>query len=166
MPIDIYLTASFDLQRRAYTLSESEARDARRPMFERFGGDLSGYLVRSYRADLEKPQDAAAAVHHLNAWAEHPESMLTSFVSTMRSEVLELMASGHIPRSAKTFSELHDHIDANCLGGFCDDDVAQALLIWFGGPDADGGWLQSMIDFINEAQGAVNKWLAEGMPNI
>ncbi len=68
--------------------------------------------------------------------------------------------------SAKTFSELHDHIDANCLGGFCDDDVAQALLIWFGGPDADGGWLQSMIDFINEAQGAVNKWLAEGMPNI
>ncbi len=165
MPIDIYLSASADLQHRAYTLSESEARDARQALFEHFGGDIGAYLSRSFRADLEEPQDAAAAVYHLNAWAARPEQMLNRFVVAMRSEVRELMASGRIPGSAKTFSELHDHIDANEIGGFCDDDVSQALLIWFGGDDLDGGWPQSMIDFINEAQGAIDKWLASGMPN-
>jgi len=65
------------------------------------------------------------------------------------AEVRALMASGRIPVTARNFSELHDYIDANCLGGadtLCDCD----------GPE----WEQWML--VNEeAQGIVDEWLKE-----
>lgn len=79
----------------------------------------------------------------------------------MKCEVVADVLSNLVPAKVGSFSELHNFVDANCYGGFCDDKFANGLVEYFGGLD-DGGWPQPMIDFINEAQGEIDAWIKRG----
>lgn len=80
-------------------------------------------------------------------------------VDQMKAEILALMGAGVIPRSVQSFAELHDFVDANCIGGFCDDDYFHELYAKFGGPDGLGGMPNGMVDFINACQNGIDAWL-------
>lgn len=69
---------------------------------------------------------------------------LEATVARMKSEILYDMAVGRVPRTVKSFSELHDHVDANEYGGFCED----------------GYEMSEGCEFENAAQDTVHVWLA------
>lgn len=87
---------------------------------------------------------------------------LETTITQMKEEILHDVRAGHVPRNCASFGELHDYRDANCYGGFCDDDVADELIEQFGGRDADEGMPDGMINFMNAAQGAIDQWIKEG----
>lgn len=91
---------------------------------------------------------------------------LEATITRMKAEVLRDIAIGVVPNDASSFAELHDYVDANYYGGFCEDEVADALIAQFGGRDADEGMPQGMpqgmVDFMNAAQDAVHEWLQLG----
>lgn len=82
-------------------------------------------------------------------------------VEQMKAEILEDMEAGLVPTNVKSFSELHDHRDANCYGGFCEDEFADALIDHFGGRDEHEGMPQGMLDLINACQNEIDVWLKE-----
>lgn len=59
-----------------------------------------------------------------------------------KKEILDDMASGIVPASVSSYSELHDYVDANGYGGAFEDEA----------PTAD-------LDLWNDMQEAVNDWL-------
>jgi hypothetical protein len=67
-------------------------------------------------------------------------------VDRAKLEIIADIAAGRVPSSVRTFSELHDHVDANEYGGLCD-------------PDAYGKF---DTGFANAVQSAVDTWLAGG----
>ena len=42
-------------------------------------------------------------------------------VARSKREIIADIASGRVPATVKTFSELHDYVDANEYGGLCDE---------------------------------------------
>jgi hypothetical protein len=76
-----------------------------------------------------------------------------------KQEILADMATGVVPNDVQSFSKLHDYVDANCYGGFCDDEVADSLIELFGGRDEHEGMPQGMLDLINKVQDEVDVWL-------
>jgi hypothetical protein len=70
---------------------------------------------------------------------------------------------GDIPTSVSSFAELHDYMDANCLGELCNDDFADALIEAFGGRDEHEGMPTGMLYAINAAQDAVDLLIKEGV---
>ena len=93
------------------------------------------------------------------AEAQVPIPTLEATVERMIAEIISDMGSTHVPYIITDFSDLHDYVDANCYGGFCEDELAGALVDHFGGRDEHEGMPQGMIDYINEAQAAVDAWL-------
>jgi hypothetical protein len=88
---------------------------------------------------------------------------LDQVTERVKHEILCYVASGIIPPTVKSFSELHDHIDANCLGGFCEDRFADALIEHFGGRDKSTEAMpDGMMNFMNSMQAAVDTWIAKG----
>lgn len=83
-------------------------------------------------------------------------------IAAMKAEVNSMIASGLVPPDVKTFGELHNYCDANCLAGLCDDVVFDALVKEHGGRDEHQGMPQGMLDVINTAQTGVNTWLQNG----
>jgi hypothetical protein len=67
-------------------------------------------------------------------------------VERAKREVLRDIRDGHVPVGVRSFSELHDHIDANYYGGAFDV---------FDGSDES-------VAFWNAVQGAVDAWLRAG----
>lgn len=97
-------------------------------------------------------------------------SLIVQTIATMKREVSDLIASGIIPASVQTFSELHDYCDANELGGFCDDSEGETLAgfdLWNTTFPAKVGEADSMLsdaatDAISECQNAIDAWLRNG----
>lgn len=87
---------------------------------------------------------------------------LNSTVTRMQEEIKHDVARGKVPKSARSFAQLHDHVDANEYGGFCDEEFAEALIAVFGGCDEHEGMPDGFIKFMNDAQNAADKWLREG----
>lgn len=73
---------------------------------------------------------------------------LNETVNCMVDQILSDMASGLVPKFVSSFSQLHDYVDANCYGGFCDDVVEDY--------DED---METHVAFMNAAQSVVNLWL-------
>lgn len=93
-----------------------------------------------------------------------PELAMALTIERMKCEICEEAATGRIPKTGRRFSQLHDYIDANELGGFCEEcwpDVLDQLL---GGPEDDDEWMYSeqLTDFTNEAQDTIDMWLQAG----
>lgn len=86
---------------------------------------------------------------------------LEQTVALMKAEILRDMACGIVPLTVASFSELHDYVDANCYGGFCDDKVVDSLIAFFGGRDSNEAMPDGMMKFINDAQTAVDHWLQQ-----
>lgn len=72
-------------------------------------------------------------------------------ISDMKKEILELIENGTIPKTISSFSELHDYIDGNELGGFCEDDC----------PFNHSS--QEDTDFLNYCQDTIDTWIKSGM---
>lgn len=66
-------------------------------------------------------------------------------VERMKREILVDVRKGVVPVTCASFSELHNHVDANCYGGFC-----------------EGGFDTSQTDSINTAQNAIDLWMKAG----
>jgi hypothetical protein len=61
-----------------------------------------------------------------------------------KREVLADVASGVVPATVQTFSELHDYVDANGYGGAFDDDAPGAdSEIWNALQDTIDAWIRS-----------------------
>ena len=82
-------------------------------------------------------------------------------IERSKAEILEDIATGRVPDTVSSFSELHDYVDANEYGGLCeegtwwslaesDDDAAKA---------ANGGMYLLHFDQSNAVQNAVDAWL-------
>lgn len=89
---------------------------------------------------------------------------LEQVVEQMKGELLSDVMGKIVPVRVTNFAELHDYVDANCYGGFCaDNGITDELIAAHGGRDpAHGGMPQAALDFINAAQGAIDKWIKTG----
>ena len=79
---------------------------------------------------------------------------LPDVVAMMRAEILACIRSGQIPQTVLTFSDLHDYVDANEFGGFCDPRCTLDV-----GADRD-------CAFVNDAQDAIHYWLQDRRPTV
>ena len=73
----------------------------------------------------------------------------------MKAEINADIAAGQVPATVKSFSELHDYVDANEYGGFCDESFNIEY-------EAAHGGALNMSYFVNDAQNAINSWLEAG----
>lgn len=91
--------------------------------------------------------------------AEMPTS--DEIADLMIAEILYDASTGTIPRTVRSFSELHDYVDANCYGG------SEKLLNELDAavPDTDEGHteaLNALCDLMNPAIEKVDAWLKGG----
>lgn len=91
---------------------------------------------------------------------------LDQSVTQIKAEVLADIAAGTVPGTVGTFADLHDFVDANCYGGFCDDAQHEAMIDHFGGRDDDEGMPAAMVAHLNAAQNAIDAWLRAGRPEL
>lgn len=87
---------------------------------------------------------------------------LDESIERMKKEIIEDIKAGRVPADCPSFSALHDYVDANCYGGFCEDNVIQALIEHFGGRDENEGMPDALMDYLNDAQNAIGRWIEEG----
>jgi hypothetical protein len=87
---------------------------------------------------------------------------LDESIKRMKQEIIKDIKAKRVPADCPSFSALHDYVDANEYGGFCEDALAVALIEHFGGIDKNEGLPEAMIEFLNEAQNAIDIWLKEG----
>lgn len=64
-----------------------------------------------------------------------------------KAEILQDTVGGKVPDTVETFAELHEHLDANCYGGLCDDYCPTYIL-----------------DRANDLQSLLDDWLGNGRP--
>lgn len=83
-------------------------------------------------------------------------------IDQMKREIAEDVLTNLVPKTCSTFSELHDYVDANKYGGFCEDEYFEKMIQHFGGKNADEKIPDGMIDYINKAQDAINQWIHIG----
>jgi len=103
---------------------------------------------------------------------------LQATIARMKSEILEDIRTGKVPATVASFSELHDYVDANEYGGFCDDDHEPTSRILELQAERDSlteeqerNWSkageldelqEASTNFANAAQNAINAWLQAG----
>jgi hypothetical protein len=90
-----------------------------------------------------------------------PEQFIDLAFQISCEHVLELIADGDIPANVGSFSALHDHIDANCLGGFCDDDLNPIFEAIFPRTtaDADDYFPYAFMEAVATVQDRVDAWI-------
>ena len=73
-------------------------------------------------------------------------------VGLMKREILADVKHGFVPRTCASFAELHNYVDANEYGGFCDglDTAAEVMSS------------EELTTEANEAQAAIDLWIKEG----
>ena len=74
---------------------------------------------------------------------------LEKTIMRMKSEILHDIADGKVPADVMSFSDLHDYVDANVYGGFCED----------GNRAIDGLPSHQKADVLNYCQYVVDSWL-------
>lgn len=72
-------------------------------------------------------------------------------IQRVMDEIRKDVEKGLVPGSVRSFSELHNHVDANTYGGSCDPD----------GPNAYDG-TEECTAFWNSVQNVVDAWLTKG----
>lgn len=79
-------------------------------------------------------------------------------IERSKAEILKDIADGIVPDTVCRFYQLHDYVDANVYGGFCDEpsQTPQGGNYWW--PDG------LRIDEANAVQDAVDAWLQERNP--
>lgn len=62
-------------------------------------------------------------------------------IARAQREILRDVRAGIVPARVRSFAALHDHVDANCYGDFCDREYPLAVVQAV--QDALDGWLRS-----------------------
>ena len=60
-----------------------------------------------------------------------------------KKEILSDIKEGIVPDTVTSFSDLHDFVDANCYGGFCDENYETS----------------KNLEFENEIQTKLDEWI-------
>ncbi len=74
---------------------------------------------------------------------------------TAKEEIRRDVGAGKVPADVATFSQLHDHVDANLYGGF---DLWPCLP----SEERDDAYQTAFCDFLNAVQNEVDQWLRNG----
>src|SRR5690242_1887255 len=74
-----------------------------------------------------------------------------------KSEIWQHVREGIVPTTVASFAELHDYVDANTYGGFCDETGDWA----FDSPE--DGWTDETVAEMNHVQNALDQWI-KGKP--
>lgn len=83
-----------------------------------------------------------------------PVFTLAAVVARAVREIVADAYAGKVPRTVRSFSELHGYVDANEYGGLHEE----ALWLHFNGDAA------KVVAFANDVQGSVDRWLSnEGL---
>ena len=88
------------------------------------------------------------------------KKMLPQAIELMKREILEDVATGRVKLPITCYGDLHDHVDANCYGGFCDDSTPQLDYVfgtWDESINYEGS--QARMQFFNDCQDACNQWI-------
>lgn len=93
-----------------------------------------------------------------------PEQFIDTAFQHSCEEVLERVSKGQIPAEVESFVALHDHMDANCLAGLCDDDMYPTFLTIFPkkGEDEEVLGSEAFMHAVNTIQGRVDAWIKAG----
>ena len=83
---------------------------------------------------------------------------VTRMKGEIRGDVLNLT----VPIQVASFGDLNDYVDANEYGGYCKDELCDALIAHFGGRDEHEGMPDAMMAYINAAQSLVDLWIKSG----
>lgn len=86
-------------------------------------------------------------------------TLLWSVIASMKLGIINDVQASILPPGIKSFSDLHNYVDANEYGGFCIEEFVEPLTQLFSGRDKDEGMPQAMLDFMNEAQGIIDAWI-------
>lgn len=83
--------------------------------------------------------------------ATDPAARLAEIVALAKEEILADIAEGIVPDTVGTFGELHDHVDANCYGGLCDEGATTDFVDFVGeptpaDPHARANYIQDLLD--------------------
>lgn len=76
-------------------------------------------------------------------------------IAAMKREVLRGMIDGTIPLSVEDFGELHDYVDADCLGGWCNDSEYDKLC------DSRGKMTSTALDYLESLYECMSEWIEE-----
>lgn len=83
-------------------------------------------------------------------------------IKRMKQEIIDDVKAGLVPIDCPSFSSLHDYVDANCYGGFCENNEMQALTDHFGEFGKDEGMPEALINYLNDAQNSIDRWIKKG----
>lgn len=77
---------------------------------------------------------------------------VAEIITKSQEEIVQLVKDGVVPKSVPSFGDLHDYVDANCLGGMCDDETFKKVF-------ADE---QKGVDHLNDIQDKLDVWIKDG----
>ncbi len=84
------------------------------------------------------------------------DACIRPVVDRCKREINADIAAGRVPATVKTFSKLHDYVDANEYGGACEQDADCAFHSFADSDEATAFW--------NRVQNEVDRWLKAGRP--
>jgi hypothetical protein len=94
---------------------------------------------------------------------------LEQTVERMKTEVISDILTGDVPSDVTSFSDLHDHVDANYYGGAFEESekmhgphVAEEAAWQIHKDDAFGSGCERCTTFWNAAQDAIDRWIKSG----
>lgn len=90
------------------------------------------------------------------------DKVLAQTVERMKAEIVLDALKGVVPFTVHSFSELHDYVDANEYGGFCEDDAQDRVMKAIDEPSIKWHVAQQLFyEFTSEAQNLVADWIRD-----
>lgn len=90
-----------------------------------------------------------------------PDQFIETAVRLSIEEILGYVASGFLPETVRSFSVLHDYMDANCLGGVCDEHLQPVFEAIFPQPERETFLTGPFMQALGRVQSRLDVWLAE-----
>lgn len=92
-----------------------------------------------------------------------PASEFAAVVNQAKREIRHDVKAGVVPASVRSFSRLHDYVDANDYGGFAIEKTASPTFDRLVRSERRSDRiLQTRIDFVNKVHEALDAWLKTG----
>lgn len=89
---------------------------------------------------------------HLFGRSRLPAIYSPERVLRVKREILDDVRAGVVPKNIKSFSELHDYVDANCYGGLCEGAIRYRPV------DGPHGF----VNPVNRLQDEIDRWIKAG----
>jgi hypothetical protein len=94
------------------------------------------------------------------------EEFIAAAVEISKAEIIGMVGNGVISAYVESFGDLHDFVDANEIGGFCDEDLQPIFDQIFVHTEQDiiNGTIASEteMDATNRVQDIVSAWITSG----